>query len=48
MGFGDIFESFFGGGFQVEEGKMHPQKGDDIEIMLKLTLKKRYLELKRD
>lgn len=37
MGFGDIFESFFGGGFSGRRRKDAPQKGDDIEMTLKLT-----------
>lgn len=38
-GFGDIFESFFGGGFSGGGGRRRngPQKGDDLEYTLSLT-----------
>lgn len=37
MGFGDIFDSFFGGGFSSRRRKDAPQKGDDIEVIMRLT-----------
>lgn len=38
-GFGDIFESFFGGGFSGGGGRRRngPEKGDDLEYTLSLT-----------
>jgi molecular chaperone DnaJ len=36
-GFGDIFESFFGGGFSSGRRKNGPEKGADIEYNLNLT-----------
>lgn len=36
-GFGDIFDSFFGGGFSGGSRRNGPQKGDDLEYNLNLT-----------
>lgn len=36
-GFGDIFESFFGGGFSSGRRKNGPQRGADLEYTLNLT-----------
>jgi len=36
-GFGDIFESFFGGGFSGRNRKNGPAKGEDLEYNLNLT-----------
>lgn len=36
-GFGDIFESFFGGGFSSGKRKNGPERGADIEYTLNLT-----------
>lgn len=36
-GFGDIFDSFFGGGFSGRRRKGGPEKGADMEVTVKLT-----------
>ena len=47
MGFGDIFDSFFGGGFSSRRRKDAPQKGDDIEVIMRLTFEELFLVLKK-
>ena len=36
-GFGDIFDTFFGGGAKRTKSKQGPNRGNDIEIMIRLT-----------
>ncbi|MBV4419966.1 molecular chaperone DnaJ [Clostridium tyrobutyricum] len=50
-GFGDIFDSFFGGGFSQggnSRGRNAPQKGRDLEYALSLTFEEAVFGIKKD